>query len=228
MLVRDKRYKFLADIIMPNSCAFCGKVIRWDALLCQDCENDLPETFCASVAIGNCSGMWSVFVYENEIIDLIYKLKHGGSVYNFAELCAVKLGEKLAENGVADKIDAVIPVPMNIRKRIRRGHDQAVVLAKFIADELGKPVDLTCLRRGSDSTEQHTLSAEERDTHAKEVYFANEGHTDIKGKTILLCDDVITTGSTMSACAAILKDMGAKEIYCVSAAIAASNVEKEE
>ena len=228
MLVRDKRYKYLSDIILPNSCAFCSKVIRWDKLLCEDCKADLPKMFSTDISVKNCAGSYSVFVYENDIVDLIYRLKHGGSVYNFAELCALMIGEKLTGSGLTDKIDIVTAVPMNIRKRILRGHDQAELLARFVADVLHKPSDMTMLRRSYDKTEQHKLSGSERADHAQDVYYANEKHTDITGKCILLCDDVITTGSTMSVCAGILKAMGASEVYCCSAAIAASNVKKED
>lgn len=227
MIVRNKRYKFLADIVLPNSCAFCGKVIRWDRLMCDKCEADIPDTFTVSAHVDNCVKSLSVFVYEDDIIGSIYHLKHGGDINNFAELCALKIGEKLGDMKITDNIDLITAVPMNIAKRIRRGHDQAAVLARFIADVLDRPVDLSLLRRKSDKIEQHKLSRTDRAVHAAEVYFINEDHNDISGKTILICDDVITTGSTMSVCAGLLREMGAKEVYCCSAAVAAPNLKKD-
>ena len=219
MLVTKKGYKYIADIVMPNTCAFCGKVIEWDRLLCSVCEDDMPEKFDGSVLIENTDGAFGCFYYENKIIDLIYRLKHGGAVYNFAELCADMISEKLINKGIADDIDLVTSVPMNLRKKIVRGHDQAEVLAKFVADKLGKPVERKLLYRSSDSTEQHKLERDERREHADKVYSLSAGHKDIKGKTILICDDVITTGSTVRACAAKLREAGADKIYACSAAV---------
>ena len=102
-----------------------------------------------------------------------------------------------------------------------RGRDQAELLARFTADKLGKPTDFHLLKRKKDSTEQHKLERDERQLHAEEVYTALSKHRDISGKTVLICDDVITTGSTIRACATQLKSMGAKKVYACSAAVSA-------
>lgn len=214
-------YKYLADIVFPNTCAFCGKVIKWDGLLCEKCKEDMPETFDGLIRIENTDGAVGVFYYEGDIIRLIYKLKHGDAVFNFAELCAGMISDKLRDKGIADNIDIVTAVPMHFSKKMVRGRDQAELLARFTADKLGKPTDFHLLGRKKDKTEQHKLERDERMSHAEEVYTALPKHRDISGKTILICDDVITTGSTIRACAAKLKSMDAKKIYACSAAVSA-------
>ena len=221
MLAAKAGYKYLTDIIMPNTCALCEKVIKWDALLCEKCRGDIPETFDGFIRIENTDGAVGVFYYEDDIIGLIYKLKHGGAVFNFAELGACLIAEKLANRGIAENIDIVTSVPMHFSKKIVRGRDQAELIARFTADKLGKPSDLHLLCRKKDSTEQHKLEREERQGHADKVYLAAKNHRDIKGKTILICDDVITTGSTIRACAAQLRSMGAEKVYACSIAVSA-------
>ncbi|SEK23291.1 ComF family protein [Ruminococcus albus] len=221
MLAAKPVYKYLADIVFPNTCAFCGKVIRWDGLLCEKCAGDMPETFDGLIRIENTDGAVGVFYYENDIIGLIYKLKHGDAVFNFAEISAGMIADRLKVRKIADSIDIVTAVPMHFSKKIVRGRDQAELLARFVADKLGKPFNFHLLGRKKDSTEQHKLERDERQSHAEEVYTTLSKHSDISGKTILICDDVITTGSTIRACASQLKSMGAKKVYACSAAVSA-------
>ncbi|SFB78307.1 ComF family protein [Ruminococcus albus] len=221
MLASKPVYKYLADIVFPNTCAFCGNVIKWDNILCEKCAEDIPDTFEGLIRIENTDGAVGVFYYESDIIGLIYKLKHGDAVFNFAELSAGMIAERLLARKIADSIDIVTAVPMHISKKIIRGRDQAELLGRFVADKLGKPTNFHLLGRKKDSTEQHKLEREERQSHAEEVYTALPKHRDISGKTVLICDDVITTGSTIRACAAQLKSMGAKKVYACSAAVSA-------
>lgn len=219
MLYTKAAYKYLADIIMPNSCAFCGRVIAWDRLLCDSCGGELPESFDGVIPIENTEGAVGIFYFEDKIAELIYKLKQGGDVYNFAELCAARIAERLRGQGLAEDIDLVTAVPMHRSKRLARGQDQAELLARFTADALGKPADFKLLRRDKDKTEQHKLEKDERQAHAERVYSSRESHRDIKGLTLLICDDVMTTGSTIRACGAHLKKMGAEKVYAASAAV---------
>jgi competence protein ComFC len=221
MLATKGVYKYLADIVFPNTCALCGKVIKWNGLMCEKCAGDMPETFEGLIHIENTDGAVGVFYYEGDIIGLIYKLKHGDSVFNFAELSADMIADKLRKRGISESIDIVTAVPMHFSKKMVRGRDQAELLARFTADKLGKPTDFHLLKRKKDSTEQHKLERDERQLHAEEVYIALSKHRDISGKTVLICDDVITTGSTIRACAAQLKSMGAKKVYACSAAVSA-------
>lgn len=220
MLHTKAWYKYIADIIMPNSCAFCGRVIVWDKLVCDKCANDLPETFDGVIPIENTEGAVGVFFFEEKITDRIYKLKHSGAVNNFAELCTSMIAERLRDLDWAAEIDIVTAVPMHRSKKILRGRDQAELLAKFTADALEKPTDFKLLGHIRDRTEQHNIAdPKERHFHAEKIYYAAENHNDIKGKTLLICDDVITTGSTVRACAFHLKKMGAAKVYACGAAV---------
>ncbi|WP_294408587.1 phosphoribosyltransferase family protein [uncultured Ruminococcus sp.] len=218
MVSRRSSYKYLIDIILPNRCPVCSKVIKWDKLVCEKCIDTLPLAELNKSGAEECEMTYSAFVYKDKVKDLIYSLKYSGASGNFAEYSAMLTAGYMKIDGVADKIDIVTAVPMHISKKRLRGGDQAELLAKLTADILGKPADLHLLKRTRDKTEQHMLSARERKQHADMVYIKNPKHGRIDGKTVLICDDVITTGSTMNACARLLKEMGAAAVYGCSAA----------
>ncbi len=220
---RRSIYKFLIDIIFPNRCPSCGRLIRWDGLVCGECEKKLPFADMPKINIQSAEGTYTVFMYEGAVKDMIYALKHGEGADNFAEFCAVKLCKILRKEGIAEKIDIVTAVPMDRRKKRKRGCNQAEVIARFVSKELDKPRDFTLLERRAGNTEQHTLSPGERRIHAREIYTSGKGRSGIKGKTALICDDVITTGATMSACCGLLLKQGAKAVYCCSAATSTYN-----
>lgn len=214
MVSRSLIYKYLLDIVLPNKCPVCEKILKWDGLLCDKCENEfVPLKPSDNVDLENIKA-WSLYAFEGKCVEMIYALKHTSVVRNFAEFSAVKLAEKIKLSDFADKIDIVTAVPMYWRKKSERGENQAETLAKFIADELHKPVDFKLLKHMGDKEEQHRLSAEERKIHAEKIYSANKKHADISGKTVLLCDDVITTGSTIKVCAEILHKLGAQVCCC--------------
>ena len=181
--------KFLLDFVYPNRCPVCGSFIKWDELLCKNCECNLP----------------------------FHQLKDDRQL-NFAEYSAKLLGNVLRENGIAQQADIITSVPMHRSKRRKRGYDQAQKLAHFTAMELGIREDHRLLGRTRDTAEQHTLTAAERKTHAEEIYFSLPDHADIKGKNILLFDDVYTTGATLNVCSRLLKEMGAKKVFCAAIA----------
>ena len=143
----------------------------------------------------------------------IHQLKDDRQL-NFAEYSAKLLGNLLRENGVADQADIITSVPMHRS----RGYDQAQKLAHFTAMELGIREDHRLLGRTRDTAEQHTLTAAQRKTHAEDIYYSLAKHVDIKGKNVLLFDDVYTTGSTLNVCSGLLKNMGAKNVFCAAIA----------
>lgn len=218
MLKRTAGYKFIADIFLPNRCALCGRVISWEGLTCPACGEKMPLLKNKTIEVSGTDGGTAAFSYEGKITDLIYRMKDSGESDNFAELCAGIICERLALTGLDLRTDIVTAVPMSVRKRVRRGYNQAKLLAEFVADILGKKTDYTLLERNDDSTEQHHLSQKEREIHARKVYRAASGHNDISGKNILIVDDVITTGATVRTCAEKLREIGAAEVYCCGAA----------
>ena len=118
----------------------------------------------------------------------------------------------------SDKADLIIPVPLHSRRERERGFNQAALLARELARETKLPVDEHSLVRRS-QTERHRTGMDARARRESVAdAFAVRHPKLIAGRRVLLVDDVFTTGATVSACAAVLKAAGAKDVYVLTIA----------
>ncbi len=113
--------------------------------------------------------------------------------------------------------DVVMPVPLSRQRNNERGYNQAELVAKSVAGVLCLPLYADALKKVKNTDRQSNMSAIERLTNIKDAFYANE---DVKGKRIILVDDVYTTGNTLNNCAKELIKNGAEEVIGVCAAIA--------
>lgn len=225
--------EFSLDLIFPNRCPLCGKVINWKDEYCQGCFDELPytgEEFCHGC--GNISSRCNCHKNENlfsRCYSAFYYLDSakGGVVYLkntkndvFPRLFAEKIASDINSDNFKFKADCIVPVPMSKTKLRKRGFNQAEVLAKALGQELGVPIYSNALSKSASLVAQHKLSATQRKSNAAHLYSAGE-HFDIKGKTVIIVDDVMTTGSTINSCTEILLEMGAENVI---AAVAASTI----
>ncbi len=105
----------------------------------------------------------------------------------------------------------LVPVPLHSRRLRSRGYNQSYLLAREAGKLLGIPVREDLLKRANDSPPQ--VEAKSRDDRRTNVAGSFESIAEVSGKSVLLVDDVATTGSTISACAAALKDAGAASVW---------------
>lgn len=224
---------FLLDIFFPNRCPFCNEIIKWDKSVCNDCGNkliDANEKICHKCGNVNCecsenyhfdSVYASLFFDDENVSSAIYDFKHTG-MSNIATYTA----EQLMKYNLELNADMVTGVPMGKYKQQMRGHNQADILAKCVGEYLNIPFKDNLLYKLDTKEEQHLLSAEQRKEHVKELFHGSD--TNLDNKTIILCDDVMTTGATLNTCSEILKDMGAdKVIICVCAVTRADKSQEE-
>lgn len=200
-----------------NTCKKCGKIVgeNYRREFCNDCsETDhlFEKGFtCAEYGL-----------YEKMIIrDYKY---HGKSYF----------GDKLAEV-MADRLaiedlpfNLILPVPMHKNKERKRGYNQAALLAKGISRRTLVPFDKDLMMRVVRTKPMNKMSPQERRDNVKDAFtLRREKVKMVKDKTILLVDDIFTTGSTLDECSRLLLDNGAKEIYmiCFAAGGNRSNVE---
>ena len=214
-----KIFDFLLDIVFPNRCGFCGDFISWDKLSCENCINKLEPTdnYLREDDFGNFTLCASTVEYTGTAKDGILNFKyHKGT--NTAKYFLPSLVKNIGNNGILDEIDLITAVPMN-RKRVEEtGYNHAEVIAKLLAKSLGVGCNFKILGKNKSTHHQHDLTRRERLNAVKGSYYLKTKSSDIKGKTILLCDDIITTGATLSECSRILLNAGAKKIYCATLA----------
>lgn len=139
---------------------------------------------------------------------IIHGLKLNGRTY-----MAKGLGKLMAERAMIspDKYDMLIPVPSTKKKNRKRGFNQAQLIAKYAARELGLPLEEKVLYKRRETASMRISTGTQRRFLLQNV-FGTENAYRIHGKNILLVDDVITTGSTADECARVLKAAGCAKV----------------
>jgi ComF family protein len=150
--------------------------------------------------------------YEGPLRELIHLLKYDGM-----KPLAGPLGEYLSRALPLDeKFDAVVPMPLHWRRRLERGFNQAALLAKHLSRRRRIPV-LNTVRRIRATRTQTGLTNARRRENVRGAFRARRGRP-LEGLRVLLVDDVMTTGATASACAAVLKRAGARSVTLLTLA----------
>lgn len=207
----------LLDLLFPPKCVFCGKVLqRGEQEVCGKCEKTLPVIPDNRVVHRGDYGRCAVtFYYEDMVRDGIHALKFGGRRHcaaHFARCMAQTVAEHLG-----GEFDAVTFVPVSPRRLRQRGYDQSALLAEELAKIWGVEV-LPTLKKIRHTRTQSTISApEERRANVLGAY-APVNPAVIGGKRLLLIDDVLTSGSTLSVCASVLRRAGAESVVCAALA----------
>lgn len=195
----------LLDLLFPRRCVFCRRLTQKDAPVCPRCLAQLPYTGPAARQQFPRLNCYSPLYYTDEVRSSLLRYKFGG-LNAYAKGYGEFLSKCIDENAVS--CDYITWVPLSRRRLRRRGYDQA----RLLAEELSRRMDLPCkptLRKKRDNRAQSTAgNAEKRRQNVKDVYEAL-ADAEIRGKRLLLVDDIVTTGATLSACAAELKKAGA-------------------
>lgn len=203
-----KVFDGLLDLLFPRRCAFCRRLTQGGALVCPKCLGKLPYTGPAARQQLQRLECFSPLYYTDEVRSSLLRYKFGG-LNAYAKAYADFLSKCIDENAIS--CDYITWVPLSRRRLRRRGYDQA----RLLAEELARRRSLPCapmLRKKRDNRAQATVgNAEKRRQNVKDVYEALPG-AEIRGRCILLVDDIVTTGATLSACAAELKKAGAEQI----------------
>ncbi len=195
----------LLDFIYPNKCIFCEDIIPMgeEKDICKYCYMDI--NFINDDKEPNLS----VFYYDDITRFSILRLKY----YNqsqYAKVFAKMMYNKLEKFDI-DKYDYIVAVPMYIKKKKKRGYDQAELIAQELSKLCKIPFEKNNLIRIKNTLPQSKVSFEDRAKNVKDVFkVINKGN--IKDKNILLIDDIYTTGNTINYCAIELKAAGANNI----------------
>ena len=206
----------LLDLLYPPKCAFCRKLTEDGSLLCPSCGKTIERTGdnAARRDIPHLALCLSPLYYTGAVQKSLQRYKfHGGAAYY--RLYAGLMTECIRAYG--ETYDRVSWVPLS-RKRLRsRGYDQAKLLAEGFAGKAGLDCEMLLKKIRNTTPQSGTGSRAERKTNIRDAY--NALHREkIVGKTILLMDDIVTTGATLSECARILKDAGAKQVKALTLA----------
>ena len=207
----NRLQKQLGNFLFPRKCPFCGRVVG-KALLCETCEKELPG--CREVRTGSFGRCAAPLYYTGPVREAILRFKfqgHTGGLDCFGRLLA-----DCAARWYSGEFDTVTWVPVS-RKRLRqRGFDQSRLLAASLCvDWHVAPVET--LRKAVDNPAQSGLTdAEHRRANVLGVYEALPEN--VRDKRLLLIDDIVTTGSTLTECVRVLREAGAADVVCLTLA----------
>lgn len=171
---------------------------------------------------GVVSRLISPFYFEKEakLQSIIHGLKYQGYT-SLGVKAGRKIGELIRANNDLSKADALVPVPLHPQKKRERGYNQSEFICRGIEEVTGICVRTDLLRRSKYTVSQTQLSFEERKENVGDAFELNEKRRDeISGKSFILVDDVITTGSTINACAGALHDAGPRRVHAAAIALA--------
>lgn len=155
---------------------------------------------------------------DKELQHLIHGLKYDGK-FQIGLFLGKLTANELREEIEKWKIDFIVPVPLHHLKRAERGFNQSYFIAKGMKQILDIPVMSNYIKRRRFTETQTNLTLIERAANI-EGAFEVTGNKRIEGKIVLLVDDVITTGATVSECGKVLTEKGAAKVFAVSVAIA--------
>ena len=205
-----------AELLKLNKYHLCDKCLSKISIIkngCKKCDEELNDftEYCL-----NCKEtkrhfdrVYSVCVYDGVAKEIIYKFKYGKNIY-MAETVLPFLIEKFKEIKL-DKIDFILPIPLSKERLKERGFNQAEILSK----NLGKVFDIesiNLLKRVKNTPTQTALSKAERKQNLINAFIV-ENKQMIKGKNLLIIDDIITTGATFDEVARVLKLKGANKVF---------------
>lgn len=226
----DSVKKYILDIFFPNRCPFCGKVIKWNEPCCAKCESEIPfisTEYCKRCGQEICicndtkiyyDGCVSIAYYRGVVREGIVNFKLDKAV-NITDVFKDEIYKRISQMVEISNIDIVTSVPMHKLAKRKRGYNQSDVIAKTVSKIIKNKNCLRILSKTRNDIAQHELGRYERAEAVKGLFTIERKYIDeINKKTVLLCDDIITTGSTLNECSRVLKENGAKAVYCFTIA----------
>jgi len=227
----------LVSLVYPRHCASCGSATE-SGTLCEVCAESavrLERPFCwvcsqpfdgaieGDFLCANCQDRnWHVrcivapWRSRGPVRQCMHRFKYGGATFLRGQLV------DWMEQGMADprleefSADCLVPVPLHPRRFRERGYNQSRLLAEELGNRRGLRVD-DLLKRIRYTSTQKALDREERMENLAGAFRLRNGH-DVTGKRLLLIDDVLTTGSTLDACAGVLLEAGAAQVAALTVA----------
>lgn len=233
----DKIAENLVDMIFPPRCAVCNDIIYHKREgICSDCANKLKyvtEPYCYKCgkpleddAAEYCKDCMSkphyyeegrgLLVYDEYMSKSIYRFKYNhkkeyGAFYG--KVINDRLGDKIKEWNA----QCLIPVPVHKSKLKTRGYNQAQVLAKELSKHCKIPVRSDLMLRNKSTVVQKKLSATDRENNLKKAFIVSKNVVSLN--SVIIVDDIYTTGSTVDAMAKCLKEAGVRDVYFITLCI---------
>lgn len=203
------------EVIYPNICGFCGKVSKEN--ICPKCKYEIKK-YEANITLKNeyFENGVSIYNYKDIIRKKIIDYKFQNKPYLYKTF-----GEIILKNkkicGIFEKYDIIIPVPTHKKRKNKRGYSQTELIAKYISKRTGIVFGKDVLNKIKNNVSQTEVNKTEKAQNVKNAFTINNIEK-IKGKKVILFDDVYTTGSTVNECSRVIKKANVKDIFVLTIA----------
>lgn len=228
-------WKLVLDIIFPMRCPVCDGIVPFGCLICSECRTGfefvkpprclqcgkhlerMEAEYCT-----DCRSKKHLYTQGRALYDYrsvatsLYRFKYAGR-QEYGIYYAREMADYLREAIKRWDAEVLVPVPIHYMRKHNRGYNQAEVLAKELGKLLEMPVDARLIKRVKKTVPQKLLDDKERQNNLKKAF--KIGRNDVKWKSVIIVDDIYTTGSTIDACASVLLEIGIQKIYFVALAI---------
>lgn len=239
MIVNDFFHE-ISDTLFPPLCLSCSEVLPSgpQEVFCPECRRQItfitgnrcpvcgitfPDSPSGDHLCGSClenrpwfSSARAAVAYDGVILDAIHQFKYGRNITTGAALASF-----LADFDFTDMdfgiFDAIVPIPLHIKRLRERGFNQSLILARALGEKYGIEVDFSLLKRCKLTLTQTGLNKKEREKNISGAFVAAEPAR-IHGRNLILVDDVYTTGATINECAKTLIKAGAEQVAVLTLA----------
>ncbi|TYQ15010.1 UNVERIFIED_CONTAM: ComF family protein [Acetivibrio alkalicellulosi] len=209
--------KWFLNLLFPPRCIFCNKILNFksEICICNDCPSKIP--FVQDNEIQETKGYYDELIclcsYRGIIKDAIIRFKFFNKS-SYHKVFAILLAERIQKTKNVKEIDYIVSVPLHQLKEQARGYNQSYLISSELSRLTGIKEGSYLLKRIKNTKSQSLLHKYKRAINVKEA-FKVTNQIDVEDKTILLLDDILTTGNTLNECSRVLKEAGAKKIIVV-------------
>ncbi len=222
----------MLNLISPQACPVCGgRMTVGEALVCGKCNLQLPRTGYSGNAYRNemaklfwlqipieRAAAWFFYEAHSPVSRLLYRLKYANHPETGEEMGRM-MAQEMQADGFFDGIDAIIPVPLTRKRQRERGYNQSMEIARGVSGITGIPILKQVLVRTSFAESQTRKDRRGRHDNVESAFRLNKNIA-LQGKHLLIIDDVVTTGATITACGKQLMKAGEVKISVLTAGFA--------
>lgn len=209
----------ILDLLFPSRCVLCAKFLEEEGGdLCPECATSVRVFSYQPWKIPHIKSWLALWQYTGVVRDSLMRYKFGQR-RSYCTTYGRELAQKIRDSKIS--YDVITWVPVSALRKFSRGYDQVELIAEVVGRELGvAPVRL--LHKHRHNRKQSTVRGlEKKKRNVRGVYRVPDAEA-VRGKRILLLEDIITTGATIGEAAKTLKEAGAKEIHAACVAVANS------
>lgn len=227
---------FLIELLFPRRCPVCDRPVdKMGRYICKNCRPRLKyvgSSYCMKCGktlkeadneyCEDCLNSEHIFergraLYEYETVKMaVYRFKYQAR-REYASFFGREMAEKLGDEILSWKADAIVPVPLYKDREKKRGYNQSVLIARELGNRLNIPVEEKLVERIRPTLAQKNLKRKERQNNLKNAFKIRQN--DVKLNTVIVVDDIYTTGTTMDEIAGCLKRAGVRKVFCISLAV---------